>query len=389
MDFLTAHNLLADVTVSQNAQDFADQAMTASAAIHTAIDNLWTSIYQGGTYKGLCKLGAQIAIGSMAFYVFAWYKRTLEDNHFDWGRLTDFIWPMCVVALLVSSPGNADGARLWNVTSFIRNSIQYADQQVLGSASSTANLAQSRQAAAQNVAFEEGIKAIATQCNGQATQALKQQCWNNNRSHVHQLNNPEQPNPWLDGLKTIFNDAAELATDPGQAAIDAATQATNIYEAGITSVIKGFVLACSIAFSWLLEISLLLTAMLGPLSVGASLLPLPTKPILAWITTMYSIGIAKISFDIMTGLISDVLLNAPPSDAMAYIIFTGILAPILALALAGGGGMAVFSGLTASAAAAVGGVGMANSAAKSKQASKQAAQQEAARHQELVNAARA
>ncbi|MGB8700719.1 MAG: hypothetical protein WCD18_14985, partial [Thermosynechococcaceae cyanobacterium] len=95
-----------------------------------------------------------------------------------------------------------------------------------------------------------------------------------------------------------------------------------------------------------------------------------------------------IAFDIVTGLMSDVMLNAPPSDAMAYIIFTGILSPILALALAGGGGLAVFSGLSAGVGAAIGGVTYANNSAHQQRAGKASAKNEQAKHRELIRAIR-
>jgi hypothetical protein len=365
-------HFFAQISISGQASDFADNAIAASQAIQAAIDTLWTSVQQGGTYKGLCKIGAQLAIATMIFFIFGWYKKVLEDGSFSWAPVTDFIWPLCIIALLVTSPGNPDGARLWAFTTGIRSAINNADQTVLTSVSSTANLAKSRAQAGQNVAFDSMIKSIATACNGKATPADKKACWDKNRAQVSQLINSQpngqQSNPWLDGLMKTFDFAYTAATDPGQATVDALTAAAQLYENAFASVIKGLVLAFGMAFTYLLQLALLLTAMLGPIAVGASLLPLPTKPILAWVTAMFSIGIAQISFDIVTGLMSDVMLNAPPTDAMAYIIFTGILSPILALALASGGGLAVFSGLSAGAGAAIGGLAFANNAARQQRA---------------------
>ncbi len=46
------------------------------------------------------------------------------------------------------------------------------------------------------------------------------------------------------------------------------------------------------------------------------------------------------------GLIATIVLNAGDSDPMVFAFATSILAPILSLALAAGGGMAVFSSLS-------------------------------------------
>ncbi|HEY9824621.1 MAG TPA: hypothetical protein V6D19_04175 [Stenomitos sp.] len=361
----------AQIDISGQAQDFAANAIAASQAIHRAVNNLWSSVQQGGTYRGLCIVGANLSLATMLFFIYKWHKKVLEDKSFSWEPITDFIWPLIVIFLLVTNPGHPDGKALWSLTLGIRSVINNADQIVLTSASSTANLAQSRAAAAQNVAFEATIKGIATTCNGQATPADKKACWDKNRDIVIHLINGTQSNPWFDGLTSLFDKAYEVATNPNGAAADALVAAGNLWENAIASVIKGIVLALGMAFSYLLELALLLTAMLGPIAVGASLLPIPTKPILAWITSMFSIGIAKISFSIITGMMSDVMLNAPPSDSMAYIIFTGVLSPILALLLAGGGGLAVFSGLSAGAGMVLGGVAYANNYARNYRVQKQ------------------
>lgn len=94
---------------------------------------------------------------------------------------------------------------------------------------------------------------------------------------------------------------------------------------------------------------MLLLAVLGPLAVGGSLLPVSGKPIFAWLTGFLSAGIAKISFSIIAVLTAAVIINGPAEDVSAdpdlmwFIIFLGILAPILSLVLAGVGGLAVFN----------------------------------------------
>jgi hypothetical protein len=376
------------VDISGQASDFAANAIAASQAIHAAVENLWTSVQEGGTYQGLSELGAQLAIATMVFFIFAWYKRHLEEKTFSWEPVTDFIWPVVVIFLLVSSPGNPDGAPLWALTTGIRNAINNADQIVLSSVSSTANLATSRAEAGKNIAFEAFIKGVATQCNGKATPEERKTCWDDRRDDVRELAAGGESNPWQDGLMSLFEGAYNVATNPSEAVMDGLLASANLFENAFASVIKGIVLAFGMAFSYLLELALLLTAMLGPIAVGMSLLPVPTKPILAWLASMCSIGIAKISFDIITGLMSDVMLNAPPTDAMAFIIFTGVLSPILALALAGGGGLAVFSGLATGVGAATGGIAFANNSVRQQIASRHSARREAMRHGELVRAIR-
>ena len=115
------------------------------------------------------------------------------------------------------------------------------------------------------------------------------------------------------------------------------------------TVTRGILMALYIAFQWLIEASTLLTATLGPLAVGGSLLPVGSKPLFAWLTGFFSLAIAKLSFNILSGLVSLAVLNAGDAHPLIAPFFLGLLAPILSLALASGGGMAVFGALTSTA----------------------------------------
>ncbi|WP_373695828.1 hypothetical protein [Brunnivagina elsteri] len=97
-----------------------------------------------------------------------------------------------------------------------------------------------------------------------------------------------------------------------------------------------------IAFQWIIEVCMLLTALLGPLAVGGSLLPVGSKAIFAWLTGFFSVGMIKLCFNIISGLISTMVLNSDNNDPMIFAFAIGILAPILSVVLAAGGGMAVF-----------------------------------------------
>jgi hypothetical protein len=93
---------------------------------------------------------------------------------------------------------------------------------------------------------------------------------------------------------------------------------------------------------------MLLIAVLGPLAVGSSLLPVAGKPIFAWMIGFLSLGIAKISFNIIAIITASVIVNGPGEninadpDLLWFIIFMGILAPILSLIVAIAGGFAIF-----------------------------------------------
>jgi hypothetical protein len=120
----------------------------------------------------------------------------------------------------------------------------------------------------------------------------------------------------------------------------------------VQTSIKSFFISLQYAFQNLLEATMLLIAALGPIAVGASLLPGTGKPIFAWLTGLLAIGIAKISFNIMAISTATVIMNGAGQNANAdpdllwFMIFLGILAPITALGLATLGGFIVFNAMS-------------------------------------------
>ncbi|MCT7997474.1 hypothetical protein [Laspinema olomoucense] len=117
---------------------------------------------------------------------------------------------------------------------------------------------------------------------------------------------------------------------------------TNIFQIAV----KGLLISLSIAFQWIVEISWLLTALLGPLAVGGSLLPVGQKAIWAWLSGFFSVAMVKLSFNIISGLVATLIVKAEQNDPLIFAFAVGLLSPILAVILASGAGMAVFNSLS-------------------------------------------
>lgn len=102
-------------------------------------------------------------------------------------------------------------------------------------------------------------------------------------------------------------------------------------------------LALNGAYQWAIELTFLLTALLGPLAVGGSLLPFGAKPIFAWLTGFFSVGMAKLSFNIITGFAGQLMATSRASQPMFFLFTIAIFAPFLASGIAAGGGLAVLT----------------------------------------------
>ena len=96
------------------------------------------------------------------------------------------------------------------------------------------------------------------------------------------------------------------------------------WESAVFTILNGFMLA----YQHFLELSLLLTALIGPLAVGGSLLPGGPKALFAWLAGFFTVGLAKLSFNIVAGLAATAAAASSqmPEQFPFYMIF-GVVKP--------------------------------------------------------------
>jgi hypothetical protein len=157
---------------------------------------------------------------------------------------------------------------------------------------------------------------------------------------------------WLQKLQTIVQ---SVITNPLQAigtgVIVTGGMALRAQMTPAIALAQAILMASQGAFQSLIEVAFLLTGLLGPIALGASLLPYGSKPIWAWLTSFWSVGLCKLCLNIITGIVAQASYGIGPNDALGLSlpITLGLLSPILAIAMASGGGMAIFNGLTSAA----------------------------------------
>lgn len=107
------------------------------------------------------------------------------------------------------------------------------------------------------------------------------------------------------------------------------------------SLVKTVLLAMQWAFANILEIAMLLSGLMGSFAIAGAI-AFEGKSLWAWLTGFFALGMAQLSYNIIVGLAAVVVVNADITDTLGFLVIIAILAPALALALAAGGGMAVF-----------------------------------------------
>lgn len=95
-------------------------------------------------------------------------------------------------------------------------------------------------------------------------------------------------------------------------------------------IIQYVLLTFQRAFTNILEISLLLLGLMRPFAVAGSLLPLEAKPLSAWLTGFFSLGMAQVSYKIIVGLAGVVVVNADVTDILGFLVIIGLLALAIA-----------------------------------------------------------
>ncbi|WP_026731911.1 hypothetical protein [Fischerella sp. PCC 9605] len=321
-----------------------DNGVTTAKSISESWDNQWLDLLQNNTsenlYGTLTNVGVFFAVGTLLFFMIQWLRDVLYSEYSR--PISALIWPFIVVILLTNT-GN--GSVLSDLTLGVRNFINTVNQQVL----TTADANQNYQQALNMGVAEEVAGSLLRPCQS-LTGEQQTQCFVRAKEKMdilwQEYRNLYGDKTWINRLENRVN---QIAYGTGNISENTFS---SLLGSNIQTSIKNFLISLQYAFQNLIEATMLLIAALGPLAVGGSLLPVAGKPIFAWLTGFLSLGIAKFSFTIITVLTATVIVNGPGEagnadpDLMWFMIFMGVLAPILSLLLSGAGGFAIFNAIS-------------------------------------------
>ncbi|MEI2579862.1 hypothetical protein [Scytonema sp. PRP1] len=327
-----------------------ENAAAGASLVADGFNQLWEQTLTGGLYASLCKVGVLFAVGSLALFMVQWGKQMLNGE--EQRAVAELIWPL-VVALLLANNGKI----LASGTLMLRGYINTVNNYVLEYTAADADLRAAYQQGIGQAAVEAAVGNAIQQCrsaqlsNQEQIECLKQakEELQAKFPNIFQGDKGEGIGGWvLQGLDKI--DQAAQEADGGSNPIEGiANKLTAASSAAIGAVVTSFItsllLALNNAYQWGLELALLLTALIGPLAVGGSLMPIGTKAIVGWLTGFFTVAIAKLSFNIILGLAGQLVASAQASQPMIFLAFIGIVAPFLATGIAAGGGMAVLTQL--------------------------------------------
>lgn len=310
--------------------DILNTAIQSQEAVATAMNELWEDIITNdGIYGAVASIGGLFASITLGFSVVQIVKELIGDDK-SFIPYERFIWWAMVILLLVNN-----GENLARLTISGRDLIRTTNRSVLEQTVNDKTLEEYFQEATRGIG-----EAVATEENIQL---------------CAQITDPEQQQICLDDVQTS-------AEQSGFNVFDFLPEVPNVGEMITSNIEKFFILvmlALSVAFQWLIEVTLILTALIGPIAVGLSLLPVTQKAIYTWLIGFYSVGLTQLCYNIIIGMLAVLQSSEQTINKLVFTVSIGILAPVLSIILASGAGLATFgslSGLAGVVGAKVGGV---------------------------------
>ncbi|WP_204141025.1 hypothetical protein [Halomicronema sp. CCY15110] len=344
-----------------------EQGLTMSEDINAIYDLQWQQIFttvasEGGfsLYGLLVDLARVFAVGALVIFMMRFVYAIVHEGDYQ-EPVRMLIWPLVVVLFL-----SDDGQLLAAGTRALRAELNDVASGVLEVTALNINLEQ-----AVRGALAKGVIGVETSAQIQQCQTLigesQIECLESAYQQIEATIGAFEENWIVDAAGNIAGSIPFLAQT--RSAIEGAVEAYNTSGGDVGQVLPGFfggfvgsqtraiIFSLLTAFQWgfvnLIQISMLLTGLVAPIALAASLLPFGGKPIFAWLTGFFSLGFVQIMYNIIVGFAAVVIVNANTFDTNGYLVLISVLAPALAIALASGGGLAIFSILLSSSAGAV------------------------------------
>ncbi len=327
--------------------NFFEQGLQAAQQTAENWNDHWQAVLSGtvpgGTalYGALADVGDYFAVGTLLVSMIFIFRELNEGRPYS---LENLLWPLIVATLLANS-----GNLLAQTTMGLRSIINNANQTVLETTLAGVNLNQIYRQANGLSGVQQEISALVQACASASHEELSQ-CLEGAQEAanglIEEYKQKNGSNLWIENLQADLADTFAGGILGGTVNLVFSSLLSN-WQPILYSVLS----LMQIAYQNLLEATLLLTALLGPVAVGGSLLPVGVRPVFAWLTGFLSVGMAKLSFNIIVGLTAAVATNNSVGDPGWFPLFCAIFAPLLSFGLAAGGGLAVWNGITSGAAA--------------------------------------
>lgn len=267
--------------------------------------------------------------------------------------LGDLFIPIVLIVFLANG-----GANLKTLTTALRDTVNQVNITILNTMNESIELEKTLAALSDYGSARSRYTVLRNQCNGITNNEEYTQCLEQVNVETQETLNRyrdaygARAPVWVERLEA---QAQKIVENPFLALAPGVANPINysLAENAMLAIAETLMIACHGAFQQLIELSMLVTAMYGPIALGLLLMTddFMSSSFMAWIIAFFSLGMVKLSLNIITGLVATATLAAGTEDTLVAAIIMGLFAPILAFGLSTGGGLAVFHGMTSAASA--------------------------------------
>ena len=284
----------------------------------------WDLALDGQVYATLANVGRGFALISLFISLIQFFREVSERSAEGKIRsIGEFIWPVIVIALLTNN-----ASLLRSSTKNIRDGFNIVNDLVVKSALPGRSLATEFQKANDEGVAKEQIGAVVSRCIVLSNEAQKI-CLNNAGEAIDKI---VAQYPGADNLKEYAENATKAIHDAENPNSDITTLNAFLTDKDEAKARRDQ-LTQQIGFQNLLELGLLATALLAPLAVGLSILPVRSKPLYGWFAAFFSLGLTKIVFTFSIGIISSFALAAKLFDSLFVSNLAGTFIPLASVAI--------------------------------------------------------
>lgn len=282
----------------------------------------WDLALDGQVYATLANVGRGFALISLFISLIQFFREASERSAEGKIRsIGEFIWPIIVIALLTNN-----ASLLRSSTKNIRDGFNTVNDLVVKNALPGRSLVAEFQKATDEGVAKEQIGAVFSRCISLSNE-LQKKCLEEAPAAIDKI---VAQYPGVDSLEEYSEKAKEAVKDSRNA--DVTTLNAFLTDKDEAKARRDQ-LTQQIGFQNLLELALLSTALLAPLAVGLSILPIRSKPLYGWFSAFFSLGLTKIVFTFSIGIISSFALAAKLFDSLFVSNLAGTFIPLASVAI--------------------------------------------------------
>lgn len=333
-----------------NSAEFLEKNRVLNKILTSSFDGVWTQSINSNLFVRISFYGAVFALCALAIFAYQWLEYELgRRGSLDWATI---IIPVFLIILL-AKPSGGGTILLGKALIGFREIANSASTELLNLVEKDMTTSK----AASVAAAQTSLKIIAANalqnCAPMEEQDLRNDCFLMAEEQIIFVVEQNGYASWATeiGRELVANIQDAMGTDYATHRFwgrlfgglgSTASSVTNSFGVPVLFLSMGY------GFYWMVELGALLSALTSPLFLGISLFSIGHKPFLIYLSLFSGIWFAKFCYSIVIGFTGLVMSLNPLTPAIFFPLIAGFFGPLIALVMAGGGGLALFSIFTGS-----------------------------------------